>query len=407
MLAFGLTLALTAQDVRAEETMLSEPFHVSGFGSTGAVHSNNRLADFTSSVPKTQGAGYSDRISAGVDSRLGMQLDVAVSRQWDAVIQVIAEQHADHTYRPAIEWANIQYQITPDLALRAGRIALPLFWAAAYRKVGFAYPWVRTPCEVYGSVPISNSDGVDVTYRWRHNAVKSVTQLFYGGSAAPTAFNAHIAAHNLAGLSNTLEYGALSTHISLVTTQLSVDAARPLFDAFRQFGMPGAQIADQYDPDRKRNNGISVGLNFDPGNWFAISELGRLNTRSFAGSKNVFYASIGYRSGTLTPYFVYATTRTAGNTSDSGLNLSALPAQSVPAAALLNSNLNTLLRTISAQTTLTTGVRWDVIRNVALKLQFDRVLPQNGSFGMLTNVQPGFHPGQPVNVISAILDFVF
>ena len=49
---------------------------LSGFGSVGVVHSNERYADFTAS-PTTPGtAGFTHRWSADVDSRLGIQLDV-------------------------------------------------------------------------------------------------------------------------------------------------------------------------------------------------------------------------------------------------------------------------------------------------------------------------------------------
>ena len=80
-----------------------------------------------------------------------------------AGVLLISEQRLDNTYRPRVEWANLKYQVTPELALRVGRIALPMFLTADYRKVGYAYPWVRPPVEGYGSLPISSSDGVDAT----------------------------------------------------------------------------------------------------------------------------------------------------------------------------------------------------------------------------------------------------
>ena len=56
------------------------------------------------------------------------------------MLQVVSEQRLDRSYRPIVEWANIKYQATPDLSLRFGRIALPMFLAADYRKIGYAYP---------------------------------------------------------------------------------------------------------------------------------------------------------------------------------------------------------------------------------------------------------------------------
>ena len=391
----------------AEDGIADNIFTFGGFGSIGAVHSNNRQADFTSNVLKPNGAGYTRSISADVDSRLGMQLGLALNRQWSGVLQVITEQRFDNTYTPIIEWANIKYQITPDLALRVGRIALPIFLAADYRKVGYTYPWVRVPVELYGSVPISNSDGLDLTYRWNMNAIKNVTQVFYGGTDVKVTNDIHATARKLAGISNTMEYGAASARFSVLTADLTVNAARPLFDAFRQFGNRGAAIAGLYALEHKRTTAVSLGVNYDPGNWFVMGEIGRFNTHSFLGDKLSLYASAGYRRGAFTPYLAYSHVKALGATSDPGLNLAALPPQVAPTAALLNKNLNDLLGAISVQTTLTAGMRWDFMRNVAFKLQYDHVLPQNGSHGMLINPQPDFRSGAAANVVSAVFDFVF
>ena len=149
---------------------------VSGFGTLGVVHASEREADYTSSVMKANGAGGTRRWSSDVDTRLGMQLDATLARRWSAVLQVVSEQALDNSYRPRVEWANGKYQVTPELAVRAGRIALPVFLTADYRKVGYAYPWVRPPVEGYNVLPITSSDGVDATLRWSAGPVRNASQ---------------------------------------------------------------------------------------------------------------------------------------------------------------------------------------------------------------------------------------
>jgi hypothetical protein len=87
--------------------------------------------------------------------------------KWSAVLQLVSERTLRDGYAPVVEWANLQYQVTPDLSVRVGRIALPLFLTGDYRKAGYALPWVRPPVELYGAIPLSNSDGVDASYRWQ------------------------------------------------------------------------------------------------------------------------------------------------------------------------------------------------------------------------------------------------
>jgi hypothetical protein len=84
-----------------------------------------------------------------------------------------------------------------------------------------------------------------------------------------------------------------------------------------------------------------------------------------------------------------------------------LPPQQVAPAAALNAALNATLATIPVQQTLSLGARWDVVANVAVKLQYDHMNLGAGSAGVLGNVQPGFQPGGMVHLVSASVDFVW
>ena len=378
-----------------------------GFGTAAVSHSDNRQADFSSSVLKATGAGYTESWSPHVDSRLGAQLGVTVNKQWSGVVQVIAEQQLDRSYRPIVEWANIKYQATPDLSLRLGSIGLPIFLAADYRKIGYAYPWVRTPVEVYGAIPISNSDGIDVSYRWRAGGVKFVSQAFAGGTTLDLLGDNKVKARKLAGVSTTAEHGALSGRMSVFSSEVTINLADFLFDGLRQFGPRGQDLARQYAVEKKRFNALTLGATYDPGDWFVMGEIGRFTTHSFFGKSVTVYSSAGYRVGAFTPYIAFAGAKAKSPTRDPGLPLEGLPPPLAAPAARLNEGLNYLLMSVPAQTTASAGVRWDVRRNVALKLQYDRVRPGAHSRGTLFNVQPLFGARPRVNLASASLDFVF
>ena len=403
-----LSMALTAalpQAARADDAA-SPMWTFGGFGTVGLVHSDARDADFSSTVLKAHGAGFSGSTSIDVDTRVGAQLGLNLNKQWSAVLQVISEHRIENTYNPIVEWGFVKYQATPDLSLRLGRIALPIFVAAEYRKAAYAFPWVRTPVEVYGAIPITNSDGIDVTYRWNVGAVKNVTQAFYGYNNVHTG-TSRVKARGLGGVSNTTEVGAASARVSVLTTDLSVDLARALFDAFRQFGPQGVQIAEQYDVDHKQALGVSIGATYDPGEWFVMGEIGRLDAKSYLGDKTAAFVSAGYRYNNFTPYVSFARVKANSSITSPGLSLAGLPPQVAGAAAVLNATLNGLLSTIAVQSSSTIGLRWDFMRNVALKLQQERVQPKGASSGMLINVQPGFQYGRAVNATSVALDFVF
>ncbi len=404
-----LALLMTAHvhAAAAEGDAAAPAWKLSGFGTLGAVHSSERNADYSSSALKADGAGRSHAWSADVDSKLGAQVDWRIDARWSAVLQVVTEQRLDYSYRPQVEWANVKYQATPELSLRVGRIALPMFVAADYRKVGYAYPWVRTPVEIYGAVPISNSDGADLTWRWNGETVRGTTQAYVGRTEMSLYQGARLRGSGIAGLSQTVEIGDLSLAASIGTTRLTVSLYPELFAGLRAFGEPGRALADSIITERKRATAASVGLNYDPGNWFVLAEVGHYQVDSFLGTTNSVYASGGYRYGGLTPYAGFA--RIAGKkpSGPHALDLAGLPPGYAAMGAALNAGVDTLLRTIASQTTFSAGVRWDAAPNVAFKLQYDRVTPRGGSRGTMMNLGPAFRSGQTAHVGSATVDFVF
>jgi hypothetical protein len=403
LLALAMYAAGAHADVPEEKPMLS----FSGFGTLGVVHSNERQADFTSSILKPNGAGYSHAWSEDVDSLIGGQVTANFTPQLSAVLQVISEQNYDNTYRPHVEWANIKYQLTPDFFVRAGRTVLPTFLFSDTRKVAYSYPWVRPPLEVYRLAPITASDGVDASYQMRTGDITNILQAHYGNSDNHLPNDAgNINARQSWGLAYTGEYHTTTMHVGYESTHITLDSLRPIFDAFRQFGPEGIAIADKYDADNKQLSVITVGARYDPGQWFVMGEAAHLVTHSFFGKGTGWYLSGGYRLGEFTPFLAYGVAK-ADNLSDPGLNLSSLPPPLIAQAAGLNAVLNSILSLKPVQNTLSIGGRWDFMSNAALKLQYDHTRIGTGSPGVLSNLQPGFQPGGTVNVFSATIDFVF
>ena len=399
--------ALTAAGAAQADEHSGTTYTFGGFGTIGVAHSDYDQANYNSSSLKGHGAGVTSAWSPNLDSRIGAQLSVKFNKQWSGVVQVTSEQRVNGSYKPIVEWGNIKYQATPDLALRMGRIALPIFLSADYRKVGYAYPWVRTPVEVYGGVPITNSDGADVAFRWQSGRVKHVTHAFYGKTFIHLTDTTSLKASDIAGLTHTVELGALTVRASALTAVLNTNILRPLFDGFRRFGPPGVAIADRFDVIDKRIDITALGVNYDPGKWFVMAEGGTSNSHSFLAKSRAMFVSAGYRAGEFTPYATYARTDARGQSTHPGLSTAGLPPAFAFAARQLNVGLDKTLQTMASQSTVSAGMRWDFRPDMALKVQYDRIEPRKGSRGTLSDLEPGFRSGRPVHVTSATLDFVF
>jgi hypothetical protein len=383
-------------------------FSLAGFGTVGLVHSTEDQADFTASYLQPNGAGYTNSWSANVDSRFGLQLTGNFTSNFSGVVQLITQQRYNDSYSPTFEWANLKYQFTPDLSVRIGRIALPTFLSSDYRTVGYAIPWVRTPGELSNLIPITNSDGIDMHYRMHDGDLKDTIQASLGRTTIDAPSQTQAVARAIRGINNTIEYGATTVRLSYLEGDLSLHQGQvqTLFDVFNQFGPQGMAISDKYTGLDKQIVYIGMGATYDPGDWFLMGEVGQNRSHSYLGTKTAAYLSAGYRIEKFTPYLILAEVN-APNRSDPGLSTNGLPPSELGEVNALNAALNTVLGRIAVQKSVALGVRWDLMKDTALKVQFDAIQLGNGSFGDLGNVQPGFVGGGRVNVTSVVLDFVF
>jgi len=379
----------------------------SAFGTLGVVHSSEDRADYTASPLAPNGAGFTHDWSPDIDSRLGAQVTAHFTPQISAMLQVISEQNYDKTYKPHVEWANIAYQPTPDFSVRLGRIVLPTFILSDSRKVGYANPWLRPPVEFYALSPIFNSDGADVNYKMHVGKVVNTLVGTFGNANINSPAGGQFEVRRLWVIADTVEYGSLTLHMAYQASNFTYHTLDTLFDAFRQFGPQGIALADKYDLDDKRAQVITAGALYDPGKWFVTGEWGRRNLHSAVGEITAWYLSGGYRLAKFTPYLTYADVKSNTKTFDPGLDVSALPPFLQGPAAGLNAGLNAILGTAAVQNTISLGSRWDVMKNVDLKLQYDHIDLGKGSAGSLINVQPDFQRSGTVNLLSIAIDFVW
>lgn len=378
-----------------------------GYATLGVVHSDEDQADFLGSLLLESGAGYSRSWSPEVDSRLGAQVTATFNSRFSAVVQVVAEQQADGDYTPNVEWANLKYQVTPETSVRVGRIVIPSFMVSDYRKVGYVNVWIRPPNEVYALVPVTSNDGVDASYRLLAGSFTHTFQATFGQSDLELPDGGTAKARDSWGLAATSEYGYWSGRLAFQRAALFIDSYNTLFDAFRQFGPEGAAIADRYDVDGGPFEFVGAGVQYDPIDWFVMAEVGNAHGHSAVGDRTAWYVSGGYRWARFTPYATYSAVRALSRRSDPGLTVAAYPPPLAAIAAGLNAALNGLLGSSPEQNTVSIGVRWDFMKNLDLKLQFDHSRLGAGSAGNLGNLQPGFQPGGSYNLVSIAADIVF
>jgi len=248
--------------------------------------------------------------------------------------------------------------------VRVGRTALPTFMVSDTRMVGYSNPWIRPPLETYSVEPLTNVDGVDVSYKARIGSLINTVQVYDGKTSIDVVAGSGqivrgITSQQLQGIDDSVEIGALTARIGYSRSNIGLDLA------------PGYAIS-------VASKLINIGAIYDPGNWFVQGEYSRSELPGLTPTEKAYYLTGGYRVGNFTPYATYA---------------KVTPEQSIAALS-------------QEQKTVSVGLRWDAMKNTDVKLQWDRVSLGSGNTGFFTNVQPAL-AGSTVNVVSVAVDFVF
>lgn len=407
-------VAACASAYSAEQTAINGK--ISGFGTIGVVHADTDEADFM--LPNQQrGSGKTRSVSGEVDSKLGIQGTISYGETLSATAQVTSRQTpGTGRWTPQLTWAFAKAKFEDGFSLRVGRIGSPFFMISDFRDIGYSSLTVRPPIEVYGQITgLDSLDGGDVL--WKHEFGESTVnaQLFVGSSKADSVDHSKVTLKRLTGFNVSFENGPFTVRLGHVQGRLSLIGHAPtnaLFDALRaasQAPLPGVagmkDLADQLALVDKKATFQGLGVTYDSGNLVASGEYTRRRSESFAADTTGWYALAGYRFGKLTPFITYAKNKrddaNAVNTVPTFPNVPGLEGFS-----LLRGAVDTLLNVQNTgQTTPGLGLRWDPVRNVALKAQWERVRVDEGAVGFFSHAVTINQ--RPINVYSVAVDFVW
>lgn len=294
--------------------------------------------------------------NAGLESLAGLQFDYKVNDQVNVVAQLVAQ--GRNNYDVNAEWAYIGYQINDQFRVRGGHFGLPIFMYSDTIHVGQSYPWARLPVEVYGDVPVTTFDGMDLLYRqpvgdWNLNA-----QLLLGGSSTAVFRTDNSSGLNLS-LSNenlTLRMGYIASHVTV--NKLATMPA-----------CPACVI------NKASSSFANIGALYDDGHWFIASEFAGLRADSWTRSWNAGYLSIGHYIGSHLPYVLWSKTNTT--------NGSDCPAAFLTCMAPLD---------LKEQSTLAIGTKFALSPSVSVKSQVDWVHHFNNTNGFVSAPRPAAPP---------------
>jgi hypothetical protein len=344
-------------------------FSLSGFGSVGVMHSNQSAGDYVTESYLPSGAGRNNEWDTSNYSKLAAQLNATFSPKVTGQFQVVTAYESDGTFAPDIEWLNVKYAFNQDAYVRVGRIGWPTFFDSGNHDVGYSYPWAHPPSELYYLLPIQSGDGIDAMYRYGIGDARNSIKVVAGENKINSQTLAS-SSKKMWGIFDSVEYGDTTIHAGYQKRNTTIeDISSGATDAEAEF------------------NDLSLGINYDPGVWFLMSEWIQSRTTYKA---NAMYVGAGCRVKKFTPYFVHSQNTTGS------FSLGFTPSSLQQALAK------------RAQSTNSIGLRWDFKKNFDLKLQYDSITLSDNSNGFLVNVSPNQNLyGSTFNLFSAVVDFLF
>ena len=327
-----------------------------------------------------ENATYLDTVTDDIrfdnDSKFGLQITADVAQNMQAVAQVLAA-GSDENFDLDIEWAYLDWALTDSFSLRGGKVKEPVFLISDYIEVGYAYPWIRPPQEVYRNNPINTINGLEALYQADVGGMSLIFQPYLGTNteAVPgTNGGVQFDASNFYGAAVQVASRSFTFQVSFLQTDV---ATRDLTGGFPTFVAQGDA------------NLISAGLSWDVKNFvgyteFVTRDISDVAMASVFPDQDAWYVTLGYRVGNYLPHITIANSEADPETGGN------------PGVT---------------QDSITLGVRYEINDSAAFKFEVQSVEPDlsTGSSGLFAQGSlPGdFTNGDTATLISASVDVIF
>jgi hypothetical protein len=398
LLALGVSARAQTQDLDRDR------FSVRGFGTLAATTHDADGIEFRRSIDQPHGV-REGAVDLAADSLAGLQFNLALAKQFDAVVQGVTRMNSDGSWDPRITQGFVRYSPDEALVFRAGRFGYDIYLLAESRQVGYSYLPVRPSVDFYGMVTNDRIDGADAAITLRAGSGLARVRVFGGDGVSEIAFKDGTKTETrgrAVGASFDYLYRGWTARAALMRFTFDSDPQLPpLLGALRSTGSPqAAAIADSLGHEEYKSLGIQLGIAYEDGALQAQLMYGGGSANSIAVPEfSKVYALVGYRVHQWTPFLSYASSHDSNPIRGTGL-------PDIPQLAPLEAAVRDIQRmSRSTQHTASAGVRFDLSEHIDFKFQVDRASLGDTSLVFDNRVPPG-GPAS-MTVIAASIDFVF
>lgn len=353
-------------------------FVYNGFGTVGVTHMGGEDNYDYGMQGQTNDGWRGDQLSKfAVQGQYGITDTLSVTGQ-------LASKPQQDSWKVGPGNLYLAWQANDELTLRGGRIGTPVYMYSETLNVGFSYPWLRLPEEVYSLVQIASHDGADMLYN-TSTALGAVSFQLSGGNAIGRDQYALDDIHDIDYRDVFATSLALSTdqfgtfRVGYAEADLKIDVVDEVSFGPATFELPFVQ----YDGNKGKFS--SIGHQYDNGTWISAAEAVKLQIEDNQEAEtNAFYVMGGRRFGDYLAHVTYGQ----------------------------------LDNPAGRQVSMSYGLNYSLTPTITLKGEYKRVDTSQGddAIGVFqTNAQQAFENGllgtsfgtPDADIISAGVDFVF
>ena len=334
---------------------ITDNIRLQGFFTGDATYSD------TDNIPTFLPNGKKENLRDGLNynhTLFGLQLEVDATDDLSFAVQgVLTRSAQDEDYLPNLEWAYLAYDFGSDFNLKIGRMKVPFLKGIELRYIGYSRLWTRPQIPSSGLNGFDEYDGADLLY----NTYAGDFDLEFELSA---------------GVANHTKESIEDNYLVLLAAQVDYDRS----------WIRAAIGYNNYNLPRMKNNdmafaSIETEINLDN---FVFNAGYTYTYTDIIPNDRLLYTSLGYHFGDFTPYILY---------NRKSLYFPTTPPPPRPGAAPKPAS-------IELEQDHSVGLRYDIIENVDLKLQYNyKTLAAPSSLKALEN--------DNVNIYTFAIDWVF
>ncbi len=355
---------------------ISDNLSLSGFGRITAGYLDTDQANYK---------GYSDSVSLKPESLVGLQASYNFNSTFSMTVQGVL--HTDDSANDSvINWAYLTWQPDDNLVAKVGRLRTPFFTVSDVVDVGYSYPWVTAPQQVYNAWLFPTFDGADLSWGYSSGDVDIMLEGYIGRYDGEIRLNNKLTDYSVnifGGLIGKIHYSNFEFRASVHRGE--VDVSKYELDTFKQtlYDYNLTTSANALST-KGRVEAHQLSLTYDNLEYFARSEWVLINPEmSIAPDIESYYLTGGYNFSPFTLHLTY---------SQSQVDYPAFPNEITPAYGNLYYMWQGFVGGLSNDSlrSWTLGARWDVKSDVALKAEVTLLDGYSDKNSFFDSIKDGF-----------------